>query len=163
MLKAAQLYEDMLKMEMVKTWYKPENIYYHGSTGEYIVELPDNNEKSHCFASIDKNGNLIGYICYDIDWQAKVAYQWGIISFRKGKIEFAKDVYQAICDCFNVYHLNKIEWYCYADNPAIRGYRNFVKKHGGRECGYTRQTSMLRDGKLHDSVCFEILACEFRP
>ena len=76
-------------------------------------------------------------------------------------MEFVKDLYQAICDCFEVYHLNRISWNCYADNPAIRGYRNFVKKHGGRECAYFRQYIKLRDGKLHDSVSFEILAEDF--
>lgn len=86
---------------------------------------------------------------------------WGIISFEKGNMEFVKDLYQAICDCFEVYHLNRISWNCYADNPAIRGYRNFVKKNGGRECAYFRQYIKLRDGKLHDSVSFEILAEDF--
>ena len=47
------------------------------------------------------------------------------------------------------------------DNPAIRGYRNFIKKHGGRECGYYRQIARLQDGKLHDRVEFEILKEEW--
>lgn len=58
--------------------------------------------------------------------------------------------------------MNRISFRCYVDNPAIRGYRNFIRKHGGRECGYYRQNARLQDGKLHDSVEFEILACEFR-
>lgn len=58
--------------------------------------------------------------------------------------------------------MNRIEWWCYADNPAIRGYRNFIKRHGGRECGYWRQIARLQDGQLHDSVSFEILEEEFK-
>lgn len=58
--------------------------------------------------------------------------------------------------------MNRISWFAYVENPAIRGYRNFIKKHGGRECGYYRQIAKLQDGKLHDSVCFEILASEFK-
>lgn len=77
-------------------------------------------------------------------------------------IVFAKDVYKVICDLFKVYHMNRISWSAYADNPAIRGYRNFIKKYGGRECGYRRQRVKLMDGKLHDSVEFEILAEEFK-
>ena len=34
--------------------------------------------------------------------------------------------------------------------------------HGGRECAYFRQYVRLKDGKLHDSVSFEILAEEFK-
>lgn len=162
MLKPAQLYEEELREANIKSWYRPENIYWHGGTAEYNIELPDNNGDSHCFVSVDKDDNVIGYISYDIDWQAKSAYQWGIVSFKKGSIEFARDVYRAIYDCFNVYHLNRIGWFCWADNPAIRGYRNFIKKYGGCECAYRRQYALLRDGKLHDSVEFEILAEEFR-
>ena len=39
---------------------------------------------------------------------------------------------------------------------------DFIKKHGGRECAYHRQVAKLLDGKLHDDVEFEILACEFK-
>ena len=161
MLKAAQLYREQLETKNIESWYKQENIYYHGGTGEYMMDVPDNNADSHCFVSVDKDDNVIGYISYSVDWNAMSADNWGMISFDKGNLVFAKDLYQAICDCFEVYHLNRISWNCYADNPAIRGYRNFIKKHGGRECAYFRQYTKLKDGKLHDSVSFEILSEEF--
>lgn len=162
MLKPAQLYADRLREENIKSWYRPENIYWHGSAAEYDLQLPDNNGERHCFASVDKNDNILGYISYSVDWSARTAYGFGIISFRKGNIVFAKDVYKAVCNCFKVYNLNRISWSCYADNPAIRGYRNFIKRCGGRECGYYRQDAMLMDGKLHDTVDFEIMSYEFR-
>ena len=161
MLKPAQLYKDELNEKMIETWYKPENIYYHGGTGEYTIDLPDNNKNRHDFVSVDKYGDVIGYISYCIDWESMVVNNLGIISFDKGNLEFVKDLYQVICDVFEVYHMNKMEFFCYADNPALRGYRNFIKKYGGKECGYFRQITKLRDGKLHDSVCFEIMASEF--
>ena len=89
------------------------------------------------------------------------ADRFAIISFRKGSMEFAKDLYKVICDLFEVYHMNRVSWTAYADNPAVRGYRNFIRKHGGRECGHYRQRARLQDGKLHDTVSFEILAAEF--
>lgn len=162
MLKTAQLYQDRLKEEFLKTWYKQENIFYTGWTGEQIPELPDNNYESHCFVSVNKDDEIIGYIAYDVNWTVMSASHFGIISFKKGTIEFPKDVYRAICDLFEVYHMNRITWCAYVDNPAIRAYRNFVKKHGGRECAYHRQVAKLQDGKLHDSAEFEILADEFR-
>ena len=162
MLKPAQLYKEQLQEENIKSWYKPENIFWDSGTGDSDIDLPDNNYDRHCFVSVDKYDDVIGYICYSIDWSAMNAYDVGIISFRKGSIEFAKDVYTAICNIFKVYHMNRIAWHCYADNPAIRGYRNFIKKHGGRECGYCRQISRLQDGRLHDSVEFEILEMEFK-
>lgn len=161
MLKPAQLYSDRLREENVKSWYKPENIYWHGGVSERDIELPDCNGERHCFVSVDKDDNILGYIEYCVDWVSMSADGWGIISFKKRSVEFAKDLYQAICDCFKEYHMNRVAWCCYTDNPAIRGYRNFIKRHGGRECGYYRQITRLRDGKLHDSVEFEMLAEEF--
>ena len=148
--------------EYIDTWYKSENIFYTGWTGDSLPEIPDNNYDSHHFVSIDKNGSLIGYISYSVDWCAMSADRFGIISFDKGNILFAKDVYTAICDLFEKYHMNRISWRAYVENPAVRGYRNFIKRHGGKECGYYRQIAKLQDGKLHDSIEFEILANEFR-
>lgn len=162
MLKPAQLYKSKLQEEMCKSWYNPDNIFYSGWTGNELPSLPDNNYDSHHFVSVDDDDNVIGYISYSINWLAMSADRFGIISFKKGSIMFAKDVYKVICNLFEVYHMNRISWLAYADNPAIRGYRNFIKKHGGRECGYRRQVAKLQDGKIHDSVEFEILACEFK-
>lgn len=162
MLKPAQLYRDRLRNELLKSWYKPENIFWSGWTGDEITEIPDNNYSNHYFVSVDRFENIIGYISYSIDWAAMNAYNFGIISFDKGNILFAKDLYGAVCDLFEVYHMNRIGWFSYSGNPAIRGYRNFIKRHGGRECGYRHQCVKLQDGKLHDSIEFEILACDFK-
>ena len=161
MLRPAQLYKEKLYEEYVKTWYKSENMFYTGWTGDGIPEIPDNNYDSHHFVNLDKNDNLIGYIAYSVDFVSMNADKFGIISFDRGNIEFAKDVYKAICDLFEKYHMNRISWFAYVENPATRAYRNFIKKHSGRECGYYRQIAKLQDGQLHDSVQFEILANEF--
>ena len=47
MLKPAQAYKDRLYEEYINTWYKPENIFYTGWTGDSMPELPDNNYDSH--------------------------------------------------------------------------------------------------------------------
>ena len=162
MLRPAQLYKDRLYEEYVKTWYKPEYMYYTGLTGDQVPEIPNNNYDTHHFVSIDKNDSIIGYINYSVDWVSMSADRFGVISFDRGNIEFAKDIYCTICNLFEKYHMNRISWFAYVENPAIRAYRNFIKKHGGRECGYYRQIAKLQDGKLHDSVQFEILAEEFK-
>lgn len=162
MLKPAQLYEKELQEEIVKAWYKTENIFYDGGTGDSEIDLPRDNYNSHHFVSIDKENNVIGYISYCIDWSSLSADRFAAISFKKGSIEFAKDLYEVVCNIFEKYNLNRLGWWCFADNPAISGYRNFIKKHGGRECGYQRQIARLQDGRLHDSVEFEILSVEWR-
>ncbi|MBO5068991.1 MAG: GNAT family N-acetyltransferase [Roseburia sp.] len=162
MLQPAWLYKDKLQEENIKSWYNLENMYWDGGTGSSQINIQDNNYDCHQFVSVDKDDNVIGYIVYSVDWASMSADKFGIISFRKGSVEFAKDVYTAICNLFEKYHMNRIEWFAFADNPAVRGYRSFIKRHGGRECAYYRQVAKLIDGKLHDSVCFEILAKEFR-
>lgn len=161
MLRPAQLYKEKLQVENVKSWYDPKNIFWNDGTGDSQIDIREDNYDCHQFVSVNKDDNVIGYIAYSIDWSAMSAARFGIISYRKNSIEFARDLYKVICDLFEVYHMNRVSWCAYADNPAIRRYRNFIKKHGGRECGYHRQVTRLQDGKLHDSVEFEILAEEF--
>lgn len=161
MLRPAQLYKDELQKKNYETWYDPRYMFYNSGTGAYDIQLADNNCDKHQFVSVDKDDNVIGYISYKIDWQALSADNFGIISYDIGNVQFAKDCYQAICDLFEKYHMNRVSWFAFADNPAIRGYRNLIKKHGGVECAYHRQISKLTDGKLHDAVQFEIMASEF--
>lgn len=161
MLKPAQLYKDELQKKNIETWYDQRYMYYNYGTGSYNISLDDDNCNQHQFVSIDKRNNIIGYISYKIDWSSLNADNFGIISYDIGNIEFIKDCYQVICDLFEKYHMNRIDWFAFADNPAIRGYRNFIKKHGGRECAYLRQVQRLSDGRLHDAIEFEILAEEF--
>ncbi|MCX4352010.1 MAG: GNAT family protein [Lachnospiraceae bacterium] len=162
MLKPAQLYKEKLQEENIKAWYKPENVFYNFGTGNSQIDISEDNYGSHQFVSVDKDDNVIGYISYNVDWAAMSAYDLGIISFDKGNVLFVKDVYAVVKDLFEKYQMNRVSWFAFADNPAIRGYRNFIKKHGGRECGYHRQIAKLQDGKIHDSVEFEILAEEFK-
>lgn len=162
MLKPAQLYKDKLQEKNIETWYDQRYIYYHSGTGAYDISLPDNNCDRHNFVSVDKEDNVIGYISYKIDWCAMSADNFGIISYDIGNVEFLRDCYTAVVDLFEKYHMNRVGWFAYADNPAVKSYRDFINKHGGRECAYLRQVAKLTDGKLHDAVEFEILAEEFR-
>ena len=166
MLRTAQLYKDKLTEENIRIWHNPEYMFWSGGAGDAKIDLPEDNYERHCFVSVDGNDNIIGYIAYSVDWIVMSADRFEIINFQKGNMkismEFVKDVYKSICNLFEVYHMNRMEWWCYADNPAIRGYRNFIKRCGGKECAYLRQVAKLQDGKLHDVVYFEILAHEFK-
>lgn len=161
MLKPAYLYKDELQKKSIETWYDTECMFWNDGVGSSQINIQDNNYNCHQLVSVNRDNNVIGYITYNIDWTAMSANSFRIISFDKGNVLFAKDLYQTICDLFEKYHMNRIQWFAYTDNPAIKRYRNFIKKHGGVECAYHRQVIKLIDGKLHDSVGFEILAKEF--
>lgn len=161
MLKPAQLYREELNKVCTAQWYDLRNMYYHSSVVMSEYNIPDSTEYGHYFVSVDKDDNVIGYLAYCTDHSARRVYNMGLISFDKGNLEFIRDIYQAFKNIFEVYHMHSMEWFCYADNPAIKGYRRLVKKYHGRECGYFRDESVLLDGKFHDSVKFEILDSDY--
>ena len=164
MLKPAVMYEKQLYERSLKCIYNPRYMYYFSGPGQEGIHLPNEQKFGRYLVSVDKDENVLGYIGYALDYETMTADQWGIICFEEnGSIGFAKDVYQAISDCFTKYGFERVAWCCYADNPALRGYKNFIKRYGGRISGYFRNCTRLLDGKLHDSVSFEIMKDEFIP
>ena len=162
MLKPAVMYEKQLYERSLKCIYNPRYMYYFSGAGQEGIRLPNEQKFGRYLVSVDKDENVLGYIGYALDYETMTADQWGIICFEEnGSIEFAKDVYQAISDCFTKYGFERVAWCCYADNPALRGYKNFIKRYGGRISGYFRKCVRLMDGKLLDSVSFEIMKDEF--
>lgn len=161
MLRPALLYAEQLKEKEIKTMYDIRYQYYNGSIGTYINTLADSNDNKHELVSVDENDNVIGLITYYINHCSLSCNGFGLISFDLGNLKFIRDVRQAIYDIFYKYNFNRIEWCCFEDNPHIRGYRNFIKRFGGVECGYYRQSNRLMDGKLHNSCHFEILRDDF--
>lgn len=169
MLKPAQLYKDELNKKMIEGWYDLDNMYYHGGPSSYELDFGDNNKNCHSFVSVKRRklgletiDTIIGFISYEVDWEAMSADNFGFISFDKGNVVLVSDVVKCIRDLFIKYNMNRVGWYCYADNPALEGYRKLVKRFGGKEVGYLRQSTKLLDGKLHDSVIFEILKSDLK-
>lgn len=169
MLKPAQLYKDELNKKMIEGWYDIDNMYYHGGPSSYELDFGDNNKNCHSFVSVKRRklgletiDTIIGFISYEVDWEAMSADNFGFISFDKGNAVLVSDAVKCIRDLFIKYNMNRVAWYCYADNPALEGYRKLVKRFGGKEVGYLRQSNKLLDGKLHDSVIFEILKSDLK-
>lgn len=159
MLKSAYLFREELELKIIQTWYDMSNIYWDGSTNRYLPSLSEDSLRNnqHQFVSVDENNNLIGYISFYIDDITDTADQFGIISFDKGNLLFIDDLRSLIQMCFNKFNLNRVQFNCYTDNPAIDGYKLLVKRLGGRPNGIYHQCAKLLDGKLHDTMSFEIM------
>lgn len=157
MLKPLQLYKDEVQLKEYDTWHNLRYMYSQGGAGTAELSLNDNNAYQHAFVSVDNHNEVIGIITYRVDWESRSVYGVCCESYDIGNILFAKDVIQAFKDIFSKYNLNRVEWRCYEDNPAIRGYRKLLKRFGGKEVGKLRNTTLLMDGKLHNMVIFEIL------
>lgn len=160
MIKPAQLYECELKQLYYSVFNNPEYMYYFGCWGTSELLIPHDNYDSHHFAILGTNNEIIGYICYAINYASKVANNFGIISFKKSII-FGRDLKKIIDDIFNVYNTDKIEFRAFADNPVMRHYQKFIKEHGGREVGVLHNSVMLSDRKLHDDVMFELFKINY--
>ena len=158
MIYPAQLYKEEVQKKLVKTWYDERYKFYYDTSGKYESVVPDNCHYQRHFGSVDKDGNVIGYICYTYDDNSSYAKWFGILCFEDSYCyEFIADVLRVIDDIFYKFNLNSIQFQCFAMNPVISAYRRFIKKYGGREVATLRQTTKLMDGMLHDSVLFEIL------
>lgn len=156
MLRPAQLYKEELLKKHYEQWYRPETNYYSGLCN-WSLDIKDDNGEKRQFVSVDKNNKVIGYIAYNVEWTTRSASSFGMISYEKGNLEFVRDLYKTVYDLFLVENFNRVEWWCFTDNPAVRGYKNFIKRFGGRIAGELHKSCMFSDGSLHDSYIFEIL------
>lgn len=161
MIKLANPYEQELNHKILECSLDPRYMYYFGDNGSYSVSVADNTVYLHDFVSVDKDGKLIGYIGYSISPSARRAHSFGLISFDIGNLTFVRDAQKVITDIFEKYHLNMISWVAYEDNPVVESYRRMCKKFGGKEVAHERQVARLMDGKLHDSITWEVSAEEY--
>lgn len=162
MLKPAQNYITEIKTKYADTMYDLNYQYYHADRWTSFPSISEDNCWKHQFASVDANNNVIGYISYSINLSAESCDNFTIISFDKGNLTFVRDIQQAVDDIFNKYNFNRLEFQCFVGNTALRGYRNFIKRYGGREVGTLKQVNKLIDGKLYDAVIFEILKEDYK-
>lgn len=156
MIKAALLYKDELQKKFLEHWYEPGTKYYSGTCCG-IPDLVNTNMDKRQYVSIGKDGSVIGYIAHNINWCTRSAQNWGMISFDKGNLTFIRDLRTVVTNLLVKENFNRVEWWCFADNPAVRGYCNFVKRFGGKEVGHMHNSAMFSDGSLHDTLIFEIL------
>ena len=125
MLGIAQEYYDQISSKAMHTWYDPKYMYYSGGPGDYIPELPMDNYSSHSFVSLNNDNEVIGYISYEIKWDTMSVDDLSVICFSDNATEgniFVKDVLKIINDIFYKHSINRIEFWCYEDNPAIYDY-----------------------------------------
>ena len=163
MIKSAKMYEDEVRQLMRNTWYDLRYQYVNGGVGCTDFVAPDSIWESHMFVSVDPDTDkVIGIVGYEVDWVSKSASSFFAMSFIEGgSTLFARDLLQVVDDIFQKYHLNRMDWWCWADNPVINAYRKLCHRFGGREVGTLKERGRLLDGLLHDSVLFELMSKDY--
>lgn len=160
MLVPAQLYKEELKKKIVSTWYNLEYQYYWQSYNNE-PNFEDNNIYTRQFAFISKD-KITGYFSYSLDNSSKSLYNMGLLSFEKVNYKFIKAVLSHIKWLFDEKIIDRIEFFAYEDNPAIKGYDKIIKRFGGKRVGKFTRSQKLYDGKLHNTIFYEILKEDYK-
>lgn len=161
MLVNARLYQDELN-DLIKSIEFDFKYQYYFSSRQRNRYYSLDNEDCLYFVSINpETKELIGYISFVIDKEVDCAYNFGIMAFKFNSKIFISDVLKLINDLFISYNLNKLEWNCYEDNPAIKIYDKFCKLTNGYRCGKYLKSNKLMDGKLHNSIMFELMRTDY--
>ena len=155
MLYPAQLYREELKNKLIAAWYDPKYKYYFSGSA-YELSLPDNNESRHDFVHLDDDGKVDGYFSYQIDWQAKSLYNFGLIGFAENNTLFLRDCIRNISD-MKEQGIRRAEIWAWQKNPANKFYRHMVERYSnGRVVGVLHQSGFF-DGEYQNTVIYEIL------
>lgn len=157
MLVCAKSYESKIQEKMQSIWYDIDYQYYFEDSGRMSEWKMCFGNRMH-FASVDDDGNLIGYITYAFSRDVDSCCCFGAMNFEKGMTnKFALDLGQAIHDIFFKYNFTRMDFSCFSNNPALHGYRSFIKRYGGHEVGIFHRSAKSLDGTIQDTIMFEIL------
>lgn len=143
-------YEPILRDKFASIWYKEKYQYYFNGGYRRIFKIKEDENYFRQFVSIDKNNEVLGYICYGADFEVGLVYGFGAINFSDNKIVFGKDLAKVIDDIFCKFGFETMEWSVNIGNPVKRHYDNFCKK-----CNGTWMLKHRRSKKLNGDFCDE--------
>lgn len=155
MLYPAQLYKEELKRKLIGCWYDPRYKYYFSGSA-YELTIPDNNENRHDLVHLDENGDIDGYFSYQIDWQSKSLYNFGLIGFKNYNANLVRDCLVDINKMVDN-GIRRCEFWAWANNGrANRLYRRLVEEYGGQCVGHLHGSGFF-DGQYQDTNIYEII------
>ena len=158
MLDLAINHSEELRQKFRGIWFDDKYKFFENGTYYNDFTVDDTTWNRHQFVSLDSDGDVIGYIGYDINRQANYAHSLAIINFTNDvKTVFAKDLLQVLKDIFEKFAFNKLSFMVVVGNPIESSYDKIVLQHGGRIVGIHKQDTKLMDGKLYDIKQYEIL------
>lgn len=155
-LELAIIHENQLRDRMLDALMKDKNKYYFtNGYHEYDFAVSKNSWNDLEMVSI-KDGQILGYMGAYIRRQSNHISSLYIINLGEFNYTFSKDLRTFICDLFENYNFNKINFTVVIGNPIEKMYDKYVKQYGGRIVGYRKNEVKLIDGKLYDDKIYEI-------
>ena len=156
MLVPAILYKDEVCNKFMEYYYSDDMLNYNGCLFSSIPQISENPDDGvFQYAIIDKN-EVIGYFCYQVNWFAKNAFNFGLFSFDKKNKTVGIDVYRELRKLINEYKIHRIEWRMVGGNPVEKHYDRFCNKYNGKKFVLT---DVIKDrcGAYHNDIIYEII------
>lgn len=158
MLIDARLKQDELKIKLIQAFDDPVNEGYFIDNDDPVVDFNNMStaRNARAYASVNKAGEVIGYISYAHDVATRRFYGIGAINFTDDKLTFASDLLTLFRRAFTQKNALTIEFKAISDNPACSQYERFIKRVHGELVGVLHDYVITPDGKLHDMNIYEI-------
>lgn len=100
MLDLAIKYKEELQKKLVDTWFTDKYKFVHADVYCDEEKIEENTWNKHQFVSLDKDGNVIGYIKYNVNRSDNSCSGLCIYNFSDNKIVFGMDLGQTLKDIF---------------------------------------------------------------
>lgn len=169
MLERAFFHKDALTKNMIACWDNPKFAYYNSCS---FFEEPNfvNSDWNYAqFASVDKEGNVIGYLSANYDRDSSIIGSISIINFvsinpkateeqkKRASLLFALDI-RAFFKKIIREDIFAMRIGAVVGNPAIPHYIRLLERSKYKwVCdGYKIKSDKLPDGKFYDSVSFRV-------
>lgn len=160
MLEPAIKYKDQLEKLQYNTWFDDKYKYWNCAAYYESMQIDADTWSKHQFVSV-LNGEVIGYIAYNILRSDNSASNLNIINFSDNKTVFGIDLGSALKDIFERYKFRKLTFSVVVGNPIEKSYDKMIDKYGGRIVGVYKEDVKLIDGQYYDRKLYEILASEY--
>lgn len=161
MLELALNHIDELKRKFHNTWFDEKYMFYHEESFFDDIKISDDTWDKHQFVSLDKDGEIVGFIGYEINRQTYSCHSLNIINFSDKKAVFGMDLGQALVDIFERFNFRKLTFSVIVGNPIEASYDKMVDKYGGRVVGIFKEDTKLMDGNLYDEKFYEIMSEDY--
>lgn len=157
MLVPAISYREEIRKQFHNLYYTKDMFYVTGALHQWCPEIdesPSEGRYDYAIINNSREGNLIGFLSYSIDYYSSNAYNFGLVSFDKGNPIIGRDLFNKLEELVSTLH--RVEWRMIGGNPIEKHYDKFCAKHGGNKY-VLKDVTKDSHGEYHDDVIYEII------
>lgn len=166
-MEIAQKYKEQLQRKMLDVWYNDKYKYWNADTFFSEFKVSEDSWNMHqfvCVGGMEGPDELVGYIGYSINRRTNNCHSLSAINFsdyKSDKTTFGLTLGRVVCDIFEKFHFNKLNFSVIVGNPIEESYDKMIEKYGGRIVGYFRDEVKLHDGTYCDEKLYEITSEQY--